>query len=197
MKMALRVASLFVGASLFIVAGHASATTLSFQDSRYLGYVDKDAPADAADQVSYVNILNDRALNTTSTIDGRQYVRTGVSCGTCADAVVTNAMSGSQNDFTGNFGANGFQYFIGKYGDRGYVWNISGLTGTFSVPATIQAGKTDGGGGGGLSGWLAFNPQQPSCTDCPPPEAPEPATLALFGLGLLGVGRTLARRRRA
>ena len=83
-----------------------------------------------------------------------------------------------------NLGAGGSLYLFAKYDGPNAgseVWNIQGLTGTITIPATGLAGQKYG-----LSGWSIWGGTPTSTPDAG-------ATAALLGLGLAGLAGIRAR----
>jgi len=179
------VASLIAGAALLMVPALASATTISLDrtSSQYLGSISNPEPSSPTDEEGYINTLIDQTSPSgPTTISGHSYIRTSNTCGTCPDATAAGPLEiAGQNggDNMGSFGS-GYTYLLAKYdgpNDFDLVWYVAGLSGDFVIPTTDN--------GFGLSHWQLFDPTTT--------RVPEPATLALFGLGLLGVGRKLIK----
>jgi len=165
-------------AVMLTVSQGANAIALSIGDGHELGFVDAGIPSGDADRTLYVNHLIHMALGTSDSADGQDYTRSTNDFGALPDAVF--ALNGSST--TIDFGTGLYSYLFAKYDGPNYgseVWYIGDLTGLNTIPAT--------GGGYGLSGWTLFGPGTTTTV-------PEPGTLALFGVGLMGVW--LARRRR-
>jgi hypothetical protein len=169
------------------ISTNASAIVLTQGDANYIGYVFDGIPANESAEVLMINSLLDMSAGAVTTpcsqIVSEDCNRVGSTLDVSgfADATVT--------DFTKNetgsamFTVGGYQYIIGKYDGPNYgdlVWYIGNLTGTHSIQTTA--------GGYDLSHYTLYNPGTI--------RVPEPATLTLLSLGLLGVGFTASRRRR-
>jgi len=184
------------GVSLFAMAGTAQAvTTLSFGDAYYLGRVTPGAPAGQSDEEGYINYLltmavtdapEECASNPVNFCDRNGSQLLDVSGLPAADWYDKNE-SGA-NSLTINSGS--VKYILGKYDANNagsYIWyNSAGFTGSIVLP-----GKDPAGGNYGISHFSLFNTGDGDLDY----DAPEPGTLALLGLGLIGLG--LARRRQA
>lgn len=165
-------------AVMLTISQGANAIALSIGDGHELGFVDAGIPSGDADRTLYVNHLIHMALGASDSGDGQDYSRSNNDFGALPDAVF--AMNGTST--TIDFGSgSSYSYLFAKYDGPNYgseVWYIGNLTGMNTIPAF--------GGQYGLSGWTLFGPGGTS--------VPEPGTLVLFGVGLMGIG--LLRRRR-
>jgi hypothetical protein len=155
-------------------------TTLGFfPDTHVVGTISPGAPADPADVATYINNMIALTPGTSDTFAGQTIARSTNLFGSLPTASATGAVSGTGTtiDLT-SLGT--FTYLFAKYdgqNDNSQVWNISGLTGTITIPA-------DGPLGYGLSGWILFNQTSPGVPD-------GGTTVMLLGaaLGALGMAR--------
>lgn len=175
----------FVASCAAFATGPAAAVVLDQSSPEYMGYIDDGIPAGTADEEGYVDFLADMVPGTTDTDGSETYDRsTNVLCyNTCADAEFATKDEGGNN--TGDFGS-GYLYLLAKYDGPNFgdvVWYVEGLTGEFELPTNL--GGRDNSQYG-ISHWSLFNGT--------PTTTPEPSTLGLFGLGLLGVAWMVRRR---
>lgn len=185
------------------LASAASATTLSYGDSHFIGVVVSGEPASLDNEAVYVNNLIDQSAGSSTTIAGHVYDRTDSTfdCSGCPDATSSDAFQGGTA--TTIDVSDGWTYIIGKYdGPNGgdLVWYIAGLT-SVTIPSEWGPSRTQYG----LSHYALFNPTEgpgdgPSegPTEGPgdgPSEgpAPEPASLLLFGSALSAFGFRMRR----
>jgi PEP-CTERM motif len=187
-----------------LLTGPASAAvvTLNTTSTQYLGYFAPGEPASATQEAANINTLTGLAAGTASTSGAFFFSRSSNSCvGPCETAVTTGTLKDDSPDVTGSLdlGSGGWTYLLGKYdGPNGgsLVWDVSGLTGDVKILADWGPSNK----AYGLSHWSLYNyddgtsgqcggPGQPPCLN-----VPEPGTLAIVGLGLIGVG--IMRRRR-
>jgi hypothetical protein len=152
-------------------------------DGNYIGSIVDGIPSNETLEADYVNSLLFLGAGVGDT--PCEYAASEV-CNTQGGIDTTgfaDATGGDKTDTNVNTGIDvtGYTYILGKYdaGQAGsFVWYVGNLSGLENIPATIN--------GFGLSHYTLFGG--------PRLDTPEPATLGLLGLGLLGAG--FARRRR-
>jgi hypothetical protein len=178
-------------AAAFITMGFMSPAsadaTLDQSSDEYLGSVTPGVPSSPGDEVNYINTLIDQSHGSTNTIDGQTYVRSNNDCGgPCEDAVeLPNLKVDVEGTNSLDIGTLDIQYIIGKYDkDKAgtLVFYVGDLDGVITIPPQFN--------GHDISHIVGYYTE----TTRPPEELPEPATLALAGLGLLGAA--MARRRK-
>jgi hypothetical protein len=164
---------------------HAVDTPLNFGDARDLGTVLFGIPSGDADRTNYVNFLITMTPGTTATAEGQTFNRSLSVVGAPYHSAVFGS-NGTSN--TGITLVTGDTYLFAKYDGPNAgseVWDLTGLTGTVSIPANGLAGQNYG-----LSGWTLFTAG---------PGTPTPdggTTLMLLGSALAGLGmiRRLVKR---
>jgi hypothetical protein len=177
LRMVMALAVIVCGMGLVTPAAALDTTSVEF-----LGTYTPPEPADLTSEANYINTLIAQTNNTTTTVDGVTYVRSGNNCdgvGSCPDATAAGAVKGPSDPSTGDVDVTGWTYLIGKYdgpNGAGLVWFVGDLDGIVTVPSEFNKY--------GLSHTSLFNPTG----------VPEPATLLLVGTGLVAVG--LWRRKR-
>jgi hypothetical protein len=152
--------------------GAAPASALSIGDTNYLGSVDPSSPANPPSEAEYINFLISMPAPSSTTDDGRDYVRSSNSCATfdgCPAATPVGA--DTNNDPLASVDVTGWTWLLAKYGTESHVWYVGDLAGLVSVPLNAP--------GGGQSHYSLFNP-----TTTVPDGG---ATAGLLGLAMLGV----------
>ncbi len=160
--------------------------SLTYGNANYLGYINDGIPSGLSTEVGYINNLNDLAAGAGPTSIGSEtYDRIDSTLlGPFADAVTNAAIKDETvDDIDSSSQQSGiYQYILGKYDGPNYgslVWyNADGFTGDITLQGTAGTGNY------ALSHISFFN----SSTGDPSTSIPVPATLLLFGLGLLGLG---------
>ena len=160
-------------AGLAAAASQASAITLVFNDSRYLGLIDDGIPSNLTDTVDYINTLLARPLNSGPTTVGTEtYTRSNVASPAGA-AELAGAIKQDNNGTSIN--VTGFEYLAVKYdaGNAGtYVWYVGDLSGVQSFQQYFSGNQYE------VSHSALFNASTGNLT------VPDTgSTLALLGLG--------------
>ena len=149
-----------------------------------MGSVWYGIPSGDADRTAYVNYLIDMAPGDDDAALGQLFDRSLNTFGFASYTDLPNASLALNGTGTGiDFGSNSYSYLFAKYDGPNwgsYVWYVGDLSGVNTIPAL-------GGEKYGLSGWTLFGPSGSTV------RVPEPGTLALLGLGALGLA--FARRR--
>jgi hypothetical protein len=177
MKTLKYLAAIAIACAALGFASQVSALTIG--DSRDLGLIDPNHPADPGDTQGFVDILLDQPLNSgPTTIGDNAYTRTGNDplAGNYPNAVFDIELQYSNGGV--NLGSTGYLYLLGKYDGPNYgsvVWYVGGLTGFQTVPnSAFQYG---------LSHVYAFNG-----TGGTPGTVPDSgSTLILLGTALTGL----------
>src|SRR6266446_8092251 len=145
------------------------ATSLTFGDTYDLGLITYGLPSGDQYRTAYVNELISLAPGTVNFFDpvtGQTYNRSSSTHGFPYPTAVfdENNGGGSASSITSiNLGTDGYQYLFVKYDGTNYgaeVWDISGLTGTITVP---EFASPDGHNQ--ISGWTLFNGGQVQAPD--------------------------------
>jgi hypothetical protein len=167
------------------------ASALDISSTNYAGNINDGIPSNPANEVDYINTLILQAINTSNVVGTEQYFRSAIECsalGGCPEAELAGAIKDDTDPST-SVDVTGFEWLLGKYDATragSYVWYVGGLTGLVDIPASLG---TCGSTGCGLSHWSLYNATPDETT------VPEPGSLALLGIGLLGIAG-LARRRK-
>jgi len=118
------------------IAASTNATTLSIGDSRDLGLISKNQPADPVSSTGFLNILLGQGLGTGPiTIGANDYTRTlnDPLAGNYPSAVFALDLGAVT---TIDLGA-GYTYLLAKYDGQNWgseVWYVGGLTGSITIP---------------------------------------------------------------
>jgi hypothetical protein len=166
----------------------AYAATLTIGDSRDLGLISPNHPADPTDSEGFIDILLAQpAPSGPTTIGANTYTRTandplgGVYPAANFAAELSFTVSG--NEATIDLGSNSYLYILGKYDGPNYgseVWYGAGLNGVITLP------EFGNGSQFGLSHVFVFNGTPVTTPD-------GGTTAALLGLALTGLAGLRAK----
>jgi len=169
----------------------AYATTLTIGDSRDLGLISPNHPANPANSETYIDILLAQpSPSGPTTIGANKYTRTandplgGVypAASFVAELSFTPAAGGA-NSATIDLGSNSYLYILGKYDGPNYgseVWYGAGLSGVITLPEFGNGKKY------GLSHVFVFNGTPVTTPD-------GGTTAALLGFALTGLAGLRAK----
>jgi hypothetical protein len=180
------VAAFLAASCAAMLAFGSNAQALTFGDGNDLGQVLFGIPSGDQDRTDYVNHLVDMTPGDSDSFSGQDFNRTSNSCGTCALVAVADITNGTGTSI--DLGAGGSLYLFAKYDGPNAgseVWNIQGLTGTITIPATGLAGQKYG-----LSGWSIWGGTPTSTPD-------SGTTAGLLGLAMIGLTALRAKFRKA
>lgn len=154
---------------LFGMVSQANALTLDFNKAS--GWIGSANPSNEnpSGEAVIANILIGLGTGYVGTIDDIGYFRSDYDT-TALDTVVL-AGHDKQDKGDTSYQSSGYDYIFGKYGTTGYLWYVDGFVGEIILP-------DDGLNKNGLSHTTAFNGA---------PSVPEPSTVLLLGIGLLGI----------
>jgi hypothetical protein len=169
----------------------AYATTLTIGDSRDLGLISPNHPANPANTQTYIDILLAQpSPSGPTTIGANQYTRTANDplSGVYPAAAFVDELSftqgpGGANSATIDLGSNSYLYILGKYDGPNYgseVWYGAGLSGEITLPFYGNGSQY------GLSHVYVFNGTPVTTPD-------GGTTAALLGLALTGLAGLRAR----
>jgi len=172
-----------VCALLLGLASNSSAISLTLSSAQLLGDVIPALPESPADDSQFINAMVGLGLNGTTTVTINSQVNTVVRSGNAISPLPTADSLTVTTPGSMTFGSgSGYTYLYAFYGagntlglgqnQVGLAWDVSGLTGTFTIP-------TDA-----LSHWEFFNPGTGTHTQVPDGGS----TVALLGAALTGMG---------
>jgi hypothetical protein len=144
----------------FVIGSLSHLSALTIGDSRDLGLIDPNHPANPASSEDFIDILLDRPLGSgPTTIGANAYTRTSndPAGGNYPDADFAVDLGAQFHNI--NLGS-GYLYLLGKYDGPNYgsrIWYVGGLTGLIDIP--------DKAGRYGLSHTYLFNSNPNSVPD--------------------------------
>ena len=174
-----------------VLGSTAYATTLTIGDSRDLGLISPNHPADPTDSEGFIDILLAQPSPSGPTVIGANiYTRTandplgGVyPAASFAAELKFTPDAGGGNSATIDLGSNSYLYILGKYDGPNYgseVWYGAGLSGVITLP------EFGNGTQFGLSHVFVFNGTPVTTPD-------SGTTAALLGLALTGLAGLRAK----
>lgn len=128
--------------ALGLTAPNALAVSLTTSSTQYLGFVNPGSPANAADEVGYINhlVFNMAPGATTPDTAGHDFTRSSNSCASCPTAVTTGGNQGA-GPATSGIDVTGWTYLLAKYGNISYVWHVGGINTTVDLPTGLPGGN--------------------------------------------------------
>lgn len=158
---------------------------LSQGDANYVGSINDGIPSSQTREATYINNLITLAPGTgDTTIDTETYNRVGSTLVGLPEVTEVGSVKDESGSTTISLGGATYDYVLAKYDAKqagSLVWySATGFTGDVAIDATFN--------GFALSHISAYN-------EGDPPVVPEPASIALMGLGGLLAGYGVSRRK--
>ena len=175
------------------------AIPIGLSSPKYVGSIINGAPASAANEVQYINILIDMAVNTTldpnvaPNTTGEAFARSS-NVGLPPDALVAGTIRFDPPASSNSYNLTGWDYMLVKTGGASYVFYVASLSGSFELDNSFPSGISH------ISLYDTGVSSTPFGNDPPPAGVPDGgSTLACMGVALIGLGsaRRLIRTRRA
>ena len=180
------------GVGLLVLGSAANAVVISnpvltYGNATFLGTITPGggSPTTEGNNVNFLRTLAAGSAPVACAVAGDVCGRVGSTLLGAPFSAVTAGGKQDNGNTSVNLGTAVFQYILGKYdaGNAGsWVWyNADGFTGTVTMPANFQPISQQG-----LSHTTYFS--RVTTTSSSGGLVPEPGTMGLFGLGLLGLG---------
>ena len=168
----------------------ACAIPIGLSSSKYVGSIIDGAPANADNEVTYINILIDMAVNTTldpgvaPNTTGEAFARSS-NVGLPPDALALGTIRFDPPVSSNSYNLTGWDYLYVKTGGASYVFYVASLSGSFELDNSFPSGLSH------VSLYTTGVSSTPFGNDPPPPGVPDGGpTVALLGLALSGLGLT-------